>query len=82
MDRRSLRGKRLTPAEKRVIELVCEGLTNPQIAARLYVSPRTVQGHLLNVFQKLRISSRTQLVALAFKAQMQDRFEMADGGSR
>ncbi len=54
--------ERLTATERRVVELVCEGLTNPQIAQRLSVSPRTVQGHLLKVFRKYRVSSRTELV--------------------
>ena len=55
----------LTPTEHRVVDLVVEGLTNPQIGERLYVSRRTVQTHLAHVFTKLGVSSRTQLAAEA-----------------
>jgi DNA-binding CsgD family transcriptional regulator len=53
----------LTPAEQAVASLVAEGLTNPQIGARLYISRRTVQTHLVHVFAKLDIASRAQLAA-------------------
>ena len=43
--------------------LVAEGLSNPQIGERLYVSRRTVQTNLAHVFTKLDISSRAQLAA-------------------
>jgi DNA-binding CsgD family transcriptional regulator len=52
-----------------VVELVVEGLTNPQIGERLFVSRRTVQTHLAHVFTKLGISSRTQLAAEAARLQ-------------
>jgi DNA-binding CsgD family transcriptional regulator len=55
----------LTPTEHRVVDLAAEGLTNPQIGERLYISRRTVQTHLAHVFTKLGISSRTQLAAEA-----------------
>ncbi|HYP24794.1 MAG TPA: helix-turn-helix transcriptional regulator [Actinomycetota bacterium] len=55
----------LTAAELRVIALVTEGLTNPQIAARLFVSAQTVKTHMKNVFRKLGVSSRAELAALA-----------------
>ncbi|HJU00310.1 MAG TPA: LuxR C-terminal-related transcriptional regulator, partial [Actinomycetes bacterium] len=55
----------LTPTEERVVDLVAEGLTNPQIGERLYVSPRTVQTHLAHVFAKLGVSTRAQLAAQA-----------------
>jgi DNA-binding CsgD family transcriptional regulator len=53
----------LTPAERAVAGLVADGLTNPQIGERLYVSLRTVQTHLVHVFAKLGIASRAQLAA-------------------
>ncbi len=43
--------------------LVAEGLSNPQIGQRMYISHRTVQTHLAHVFTKLDISARTQLAA-------------------
>ncbi|OBK31671.1 transcriptional regulator [Mycobacterium asiaticum] len=52
----------LTPAERDVARLVCDGLANKEIAARLFVSPRTVQAHLSHIFTKLGIASRVQLV--------------------
>jgi DNA-binding CsgD family transcriptional regulator len=53
----------LTSAEQAVAALVTEGLSNPQIGERLYVSHRTVQTHVAHVFTKLDISSRAQLAA-------------------
>jgi DNA-binding CsgD family transcriptional regulator len=52
----------LTPAERDVARLICEGLANKEIAARLFVSPRTVQAHLSHIYAKLGITSRVQLV--------------------
>lgn len=51
----------LTPAERDVVRLVGEGLANKDIANRLFVSPRTVQSHLTNVYTKLGMTSRVQL---------------------
>jgi DNA-binding CsgD family transcriptional regulator len=55
----------LTPAELDVVKLVGEGLTNPQIGDRLFISKRTVQTHLYRIFAKLAISSRAELAAEA-----------------
>ncbi|OBB08116.1 transcriptional regulator [Mycobacteriaceae bacterium 1482268.1] len=52
----------LTPAERDVVRLLSEGLANKDIAARLFISPRTVQSHLTHVYNKLGVSSRVQLV--------------------
>ncbi|HJY68000.1 MAG TPA: helix-turn-helix transcriptional regulator, partial [Streptosporangiaceae bacterium] len=51
----------LTAQEAQVARLAREGLSNPQIGARLFISTRTVQYHLGKVFAKLGISSRSQL---------------------
>ncbi|MEX5721861.1 LuxR C-terminal-related transcriptional regulator, partial [Geodermatophilus maliterrae] len=53
----------LTPQELQVARLVRRGLPNRDVAAQLYVSPRTVDFHLRNVFAKLGVSSRTELAA-------------------
>ncbi len=53
----------LTPAERTVAGLVAEGLSNPQIGDRLFLSRRTVQTHLAHVFSKLDVTSRAQLAA-------------------
>jgi ATP/maltotriose-dependent transcriptional regulator MalT len=46
-----------------VVDLVAEGLSNPQVGQRLYVPRRTVQTHLAHVFAKLHITSRTAAAA-------------------
>jgi predicted ATPase/class 3 adenylate cyclase/DNA-binding CsgD family transcriptional regulator len=51
----------LTPTELDVVRLVSEGLSNNDVAARLFVSPRTVQTHLTHVYTKLGLTSRVQL---------------------
>jgi predicted ATPase/class 3 adenylate cyclase/DNA-binding CsgD family transcriptional regulator len=51
----------LTPAEREVVRLVATGLTNKDVAAELFISPRTVQTHLTHVFDKLGVRTRTQL---------------------
>jgi len=51
------------PTEHAVAALVAEGLSNPQIGERLYISSRTVQTHLAHVFAKLDIIARAQLAA-------------------
>ena len=52
----------LTPTERDVVRLVSEGLANNDIATRLFVSPRIVQTHLTQVYTKLGLTSRVQLV--------------------
>ena len=54
----------LTHQELEVARLVAQGLSNREAAARLFVSQRTVEFHLRNVFTKLGISSRTKLARL------------------
>jgi DNA-binding CsgD family transcriptional regulator len=51
----------LTPQEKQIARLAREGLSNPEIGVRLYISPRTVEWHLHKVFAKLGITSRKDL---------------------
>ncbi|MGW0932735.1 AAA family ATPase [Streptomyces sp. NPDC002644] len=54
----------LTPAERRVAALAAAGCTNRAIAARLYVTPSTVEQHLTNVYRKLSVTSRADLATL------------------
>jgi DNA-binding CsgD family transcriptional regulator len=51
----------LTPTELDVVRLVEDGLGNKEIAARLFISHRTVQTHLTHVYTKLALTSRVQL---------------------
>ena len=55
----------LTPTELEVVRLVAEGLTNPQIGARLLMSRGTVKTHLSHIFTKLDTANRAQLAAAA-----------------
>jgi DNA-binding CsgD family transcriptional regulator len=58
----------LTRTEQRVVELASQGLTNPQIGKRLFISRRTVGTHLSHVFAKLEVSSRVELAAMIREA--------------
>jgi predicted ATPase/DNA-binding CsgD family transcriptional regulator len=55
----------LTPTELRVARAVADGLSNPQIAERMFISRRTVATHLTSIFRKLGVSSRAELAAVA-----------------
>jgi DNA-binding CsgD family transcriptional regulator len=51
----------LTAQETQIARFAAEGHTNPEIGARLFISPRTVEWHLRKIFTKLGISSRKEL---------------------
>ncbi|MGH7268549.1 MAG: response regulator [Candidatus Rokuibacteriota bacterium] len=57
----------LTTREREVLHLAAEGYTNPQIAARLSISPRTAETHRANVLRKLDLHSQTDLVRYAVR---------------
>ena len=70
---RRARGSRAGPtrlgephtAEREVVALAVDGLTNPEIGARLFMSRSTVKTHLSHVYGKLGVANRTELAALA-----------------
>jgi DNA-binding NarL/FixJ family response regulator len=53
----------LSARELQVLELVADGLSNEEIAARLYLSVRTVERHLSNIYAKLRVSGKSARAA-------------------
>jgi DNA-binding NarL/FixJ family response regulator len=57
----------LTRQEHQVLMLVAEGQRNAKIAQQLYISVRTVEGHLYRIFQKLNVSSRTEAALYAYQ---------------
>ena len=57
------RGQLLTPRERQVVNLIAEGLTNKQIAARLTISERTAESHVEQIRGKLGVHNRAQIAA-------------------
>jgi DNA-binding NarL/FixJ family response regulator len=62
----------LTSREREVLKLLARGLTQAQIAEELFISPKTVGGHIQRVLEKLGVHSRAQAVALAHEQGMAD----------
>jgi len=60
----------LTPREREVAALLAEGLTNTQLAARLFISPRTAAVHVSNILAKLGMSSRAEVAAWAARSEL------------
>ena len=60
-------GSDLTPRELEILQLMAEGLNNPEIAARLSVSRSTVKFHVSNILSKLGTSSRIRAIAMAIQ---------------
>jgi DNA-binding NarL/FixJ family response regulator len=54
----------LTPQELHIATLVAQGKTNKEIAAAMYLSPKTIEYHLSNAYRKLDIHSRAELVSV------------------
>lgn len=58
----------LTDREREILDLMAAGLDNRRIAARLFISPKTVSNHVSNVFAKLRVADRAQAIVAAREA--------------
>lgn len=65
----ALEAVRMTARERQVINLISEGLSNKQIAARLHLSTHTVKSHVRNVMEKLALHTRLQIAAYANRGQ-------------
>lgn len=58
----------LTDREREVLELIAQGLKNPQIAERLVISQKTVRNHISNIFSKLQVADRVEAIIQAREA--------------
>ncbi len=58
----------LTDREREVLDLIAQGLSNPEIASRLYLSPKTVRNHISNIYAKLQVADRAQAIVRAREA--------------
>lgn len=57
----------LTDREREILDLLAQGLSNKTIASRLYLSVRTVEGHLANIYSRLDVHSRTEAMLIAVR---------------
>ncbi len=58
----------LSEREREVLDLIAQGLKNPEIAHRLYLSPKTVRNHVSNILTKLQVADRAQTIVRAREA--------------
>lgn len=63
-------GRDFTEREREVLALLAQGLSNPQIAERLFVSSATVKFHISGVFAKLGVATRAEAIALAYQKRL------------
>ncbi|HET9443215.1 MAG TPA: response regulator transcription factor [Acidimicrobiales bacterium] len=69
----------LTPQERRILDLIAEGLTNRQIGERMYLAEKTVKNYVSNLLAKLGMTRRTE--AAAYAARLAERKERGEGHS-
>jgi DNA-binding CsgD family transcriptional regulator len=62
----------LTDSERRVAVLLADGLSNPEIAGRLFVAPRTVSTHVSHILRKLGLRSRTEVAVMVARQAARD----------
>jgi len=59
--------EQLTSREMDVLELLVQGCSNREISERLFISVHTVKNHITNIFQKIGVNDRSQLIALVYQ---------------
>lgn len=64
-EKKIIESVQMTPRELQVIELIAEGLTNKEIAQKLFISPHTIKSHVHNILEKLTLHSRLQIAKYA-----------------
>lgn len=57
----------ITPREQQVIDKLCLGWTNKEVAQALHISPRTVEDHRTNIFKKTRVRNLVELVRMVYR---------------
>jgi len=60
----------LTPREKEILVLITQGFINEKIGEKLFISPLTVRNHIKNIYEKMQVHSRAQVVAKAIKEKL------------
>lgn len=71
MDKKLQKGRErladLSQRERDVLKAIASGLSNDEIAAKLFISPHTVKNHVSNIYRKLGIDDRTQVALIALR---------------
>ena len=62
----------LTPREREILQLLADGMSNADVAAKLFISQETVKSHVRHILAKLEADTRTQAVAIALREAMID----------
>lgn len=65
-------GAPLSPREREVLMLLVAGLSNKQIAARLFISPVTVKTHIKHILEKMEVADRTEAAVKAVRSNLVD----------